>query len=108
MHLITQRIVLDAMEEVLRITISIAGKRFSLNVPRKDEEIYRKAADQLNSKIADYTRKNPNADESYILAQAAFYMSLRLQVLNDAHMHDMKILSEINDEVEAILPKAQE
>ena len=92
------------MVETLRITITIAGKRFSLTVPRKDEEIYRRAADQLSKKIEEYTRRAPEADESYILAQAAFYMSLRLQVLNEAHMQDVKAIAEICDEIEALLP----
>ena len=96
------------MVETLRITITIAGKRFSLTVPRKDEEIYRKAASLLNQKIEEYRRRNPNADESYIVAQAAFYMSLRLQVLNEAHMQDMKAIAEICDEIEALLPSDKE
>ena len=96
------------MVDTLRITITIAGKRFSLTVPRKDEEIYRKAASQLSNKIDEYTRLNPKADESYIVAQAAFYMSLRLQVLNEAHMQDMKAIAEICDEIEALLPSNEE
>ncbi len=92
------------MEETLRITITIAGKRFSLTVPRKDEEIYRKAADQLSKKIDEYARRSPEAEESYIVAQAAFYMSLRLQVLNEAHSQDMKAIAEICEEVESKLP----
>ena len=96
------------MIDTLRITITIAGKRFSLTVPRKDEEIYRRAADQLSKKIEEYTRRAPDADESYIVAQAAFYMSLRLQVLNEAHMQDMKAIAEICDEIEALLPSNEE
>ena len=92
------------MEEVLRITITIAGKRFSLDVPRKNEEIYRKAAAQLSKKIEEYASRNPKADESYIVAQAAFYMSLRLQVLNEAHSQDMRAIAEICEEVESLLP----
>ncbi|MBO5720806.1 MAG: cell division protein ZapA [Bacteroidales bacterium] len=91
------------MVETLRITITIAGKRFSLTVPRKDEEIYRKAADQLSKKIEEYTRRAPDADESYIVAQAAFYMSLRLQVLNEAHSQDMKAIAEICEDIENII-----
>ena len=96
------------MIDTLRITITIAGKRFSLTVPRKDEEIYRRAADQLSKKIEEYTRRAPDADESYIVAQAAFYMSLRLQVLNEAHMQDMKAIAEICDEIESLLPSNEE
>ncbi|MBR5241154.1 MAG: cell division protein ZapA [Muribaculaceae bacterium] len=96
------------MVDTLRITITIAGKRFSLTVPRKDEEIYRKAASQLSNKIDEYTRLNPKADESYIVAQAALYMSLRLQVLNEVHMQDMKAIAEICDGIEAILPSDEE
>ena len=96
------------MVETLRITITIAGKRFSLTVPRKDEEIYRRAADQLSKKIEEYTRRTPEADESYILAQAAFYMSLRLQLLNEAHSQDMKAIASICEEVEAVLPSDNE
>ena len=91
------------MVETLRITITIAGKRFSLTVPRKDEEIYRRAADQLSKKIEEYTRRAPDADESYIVAQAAFYMSLRLQVLNEAHSQDMKAIAEICEDIENII-----
>ena len=91
------------MVETLRITITIAGKRFSLTVPRKDEEIYRNAADQLSKKIEEYTRRAPDADESYIVAQAAFYMSLRLQVLNEAHSQDMKAIAEICEDIENII-----
>lgn len=96
------------MDEVLRITISIAGKRFNLTVPRKDEELYRKAADQLCKKIDEYSSRTPNADETYIMAQAAFYMSLRLQLLNEAHSQDMKAIAAICEEVEAVLPSDNE
>lgn len=96
------------MTETLRITITIAGKRFSLTVPAKDEEIYRRAADSLRKKIDEYARRAPEADESYILAQAAFYMSLRLQLLNQAHSKDMKELAEICEDIEVVLPQSQE
>jgi cell division protein ZapA (FtsZ GTPase activity inhibitor) len=96
------------MVETLRITITIAGKVFSVIVPRNEEEIYRKAASLLNQKIEEYRRRNPNADESYIVAQSAFYMSLRLQMLTQVHRQDVKAISDICDEIEAMLPSENE
>ena len=95
------------MEDKLRITITVAGKRFSMSVPRKNEEMYRRAAEQLSKKIEEYARRSPDMEESDILAQAAFYMSLHLQFLKETHTPEMKAITDICEDIEAILPSQE-
>ena len=44
---------------------------------------------------------------SDILAQAAFYMSLHLQFLKETHTQEMKAITDICEDIEAILPSQE-
>ncbi len=70
---------MDEDEEFL-INIVIAEKRYPLTIKRKDEELFRKAAKQLNELIVRYGEHFNNAaevDMKDLLAMVAFHFSKR-------------------------------
>ena len=59
-------------DELLSINVAIAENIFSLKIPRKDEERFRKAAKQVNDKFITYQQKYPNMLHAKIFAMVAF------------------------------------
>lgn len=66
------------MSDTFSITLTLCGKKLSMDISRDEEAKYREAAQKVNEKVSQYRSrfaKNPN-DE--ILAMAAFQFSLAL------------------------------
>ncbi len=84
------------MDEQFVINIDIAGKKYSLTIERKDEELMRKAARQVNSKILQYREhfSHGEVDTRDLLAMVAFQLSmnnLQLESRNDTGPFTEKI-----------------
>ena len=64
-----------------KISIKIAGRMFNLTATSPEaEELYRNAADIINQRYADYTRKHPGKNVSDLLSMIALNETvLRLQ-----------------------------
>lgn len=75
------------MDENFLINIEIAGKKYPLTIKRREEEIVRAAAAQINSKILQYRQHfAANVDMKDLLAMVAFQLSmhnLELEGRND-------------------------
>lgn len=54
------------------IHISIANMEFPLTIYRKDEELYRKAAKEINKKLNLYKGKYADLSQEYYIAMVAF------------------------------------
>ena len=96
------------MDDTFLINIVIAGKKYPLTIKRKDEEIARAAADQLNRKILRYRQHFAiEVDTRDLLAMVAFQLSmnnLEQEGRNDTKPFTDKI-QELTAELEGYLGK---
>ena len=80
-----------------KISIKIAGRMFNLTATSPEaEELYRNAADIINQRYADYTRKYPGKNVSDLLSMIALNETvLRLQQKKeiDGLKEDEKLLA---------------
>lgn len=94
------------MDEEFLINIEIAGKKYPLTIKRRDEELARAAAAQINSKILQYRQHFAvDVDMKDLLAMVAFQLSmhnLQLEEKNDASPFTEKI-QELTSELEGYL-----
>lgn len=94
------------MDEEFLINIEIAGKKYPLTIKRRDEELVRAAAAQINSKILQYRQHFAvDVDMKDLLAMVAFQLSmhnLQLEEKNDTSPFTEKI-QELTSEVEEYL-----
>lgn len=94
------------MDEEFLINIEIAGKKYPLTIKRRDEELARAAAAQINSKILQYRQHFAvGVDMKDLLAMVAFQLSmhnLQLEEKNDASPFTEKI-QELTSELEGYL-----
>lgn len=58
--------------EKFDIHISIANMEFPLTINRKDEELYRKAAKEINTKLNLYKARYADLSQEYYIAMVAF------------------------------------
>lgn len=65
------------MDDKLNINLWIGSQRFQLNILRKDEQLYRDAAKQVNDKLNKYRQDYPNVGTEEIWAMAAFELSFQ-------------------------------
>lgn len=59
-------------DDKFEIHISIANMEFPLKIYRKDEELYRKAAKEINRKLNLYKGKYADLSQEYYIAMVAF------------------------------------
>lgn len=94
------------MDEEFLINIEIAGKKYPLTIKRREEELVRAAAAQINSKILQYRQHFAvDVDMKDLLAMVAFQLSmhnLQLEEKNDTSPFTEKI-QELTSEVEEYL-----
>lgn len=79
-----------------RINIKIDGRNYPLNIDRKDEERYRKAAKIVNETIAEYRSRFQNNDQQDIMAMTAFQAALNYTRLEDRQDYS-QFIDEIKD-----------
>ena len=81
-------------ESNFRINIKIDGRNYPLNIDRRDEERYRKAAKIVNETIAEFRNRFQNNDQQDIMAMTAFQA-----VLNYVRMENRQDYSQFIDEI---------
>ena len=96
-------------EELFEINLTISGKKFPLNVKRKDEKIYRDAADRLNDLLGRYKRTFKDNDPFEALAMTSIQLARNLVLLEQDKTNEIlwQTVTEINerlDSVEGIKP----
>ena len=65
-------------EEIFKIHIQIGGFRLPLSIPRKDEEIYRKAEKLVGRFLEEYQKKYSQRATEEILTLVAFRLAVAL------------------------------
>jgi cell division protein ZapA len=89
------------MKEKLPINIKIEGRQYPVEIDRKDEEKYRKAAGQLNEVISKYRNLYQEEDSQNILAMTAFSIMLKSLEKDESPDHSLFIdeLKNIKDDI---------
>jgi len=88
-----------------RINIKIDGRNYPLNIDRKDEERYRKAAKVVNETINGFRTRFQNNDQQDILAMTAFQSALNYLRLEDRQDYTQFIddIKDLNDDISDFL-----
>jgi len=82
------------MNDKIRINLQMADMNFPLTIPRKDEEMVRKAAKQVDHLLNVYREHYRNVSERQVLVMVAYQLSLdslRMQERNDTEPFTAKI-----------------
>lgn len=93
--------------DIRRITITIAGRSYPLNVPSSEEEILRKVGKQIDGMIKDFEKNFDVRDKQDALAMCALRLGTNAQVAelnNDkninASVERLKNINQILEELE--------
>ena len=70
----------------LSIQLAIGSKQYPLEIDRKDEELYRKAADLINNKIHRYISYFPSQEKEDYMAMPLIDITINL--LKESNMND--------------------
>lgn len=92
-------------DDKIRINLIMAGITYPLVIRRSDEEIYRKAAKEVETYINKYKEKYPKVANEMILAMVAYHFSLKSLLeedRNDTKPFTDKI-KELTDEMESYM-----
>lgn len=98
------------MDEHLIISLRVADMRYPLKVKRKDEEIFRKAAAEIDRKISQYRRNFTNSSNQslrqidYMAMTAIQSVSEKVEQETRADLFEQKI-SELISEMDTYLRK---
>ncbi|WP_312820517.1 cell division protein ZapA [Kaistella carnis] len=92
--------------DVRRITITIAGRSYPLNVPSAEEETLRRVGKQIESMIKDFEQNFDVRDKQDALAMCALKLGTNAevaQITNDKNIKDStERLKIINQTLEAL------
>jgi hypothetical protein len=96
-------------EKPLNIKLDIAGKPYEMTIDARNEEIYRLAAREINSRlaIAQQSRVDGFGIQDYlsIIAVDLMISNIRLERKNDVEEGDLKALTELADKLSKHLEK---
>lgn len=82
------------MNDKIKINLQIADSNYPLTINRKEEEVVREAAKQVNIKLNAYREYYKNVEPEKIIAMVAYQFSLeKLQLIrrNDTSPYTAKI-----------------
>ncbi len=97
------------MDDKLNINLWIGNQRFQLHILRKDEQLYREAAKQVNDKLNKYRRDYPNLRAEEIWAMASLELSFQhisMKDRNDTQPFIEKI-KELENDIDQYIRKKQ-
>lgn len=78
--------------EKLAVTVVIAGRPYRLTINKKDEELVRNAAKQIEVKMKDYAKDYAFKDHQDLLAMVALqFATSTLTYENDADFRDHQL-----------------
>ncbi len=85
--------------EVRRITITIAGRNYPLNVPAAEEETLRKVGKQIEAMIKDFEQNFDVRDKQDALAMCCLKMGTNVEV---AQLTNEKNINAANERLKSI------
>ncbi len=96
--------------EKMRIHLSIADSIYSMTINRKDEELYRKAAKEINDKLNMYRERRPEGAMLDHLRMVAFDFAFKVvnsEYRNDTQPYKDK-LEQLTKEMEELFQKEEQ
>jgi Cell division protein ZapA. len=96
------------MDEHFIINLRVADKKYPLKIKRKDEEVYRKAADEIDYKLGQYKNyftgsgMQPLQDSDYMAMTAIQAVAEKVEYQLQAESFETKI-KELTRELESYL-----
>ena len=87
------------------INVQISGLRMPLNIPRKDEELYRKAEKLVNSYLARFQKMYNQRPSEEILIMVAFQIAVIVskQELSEDKVPLAEKIQELDNELKLLL-----
>lgn len=102
--------ILEIMDEHLIINLRVADTRYPLRIKRKDEEMYRRAAEEIDYKLGQY-KNYFTKDSSSPLANADYMAMTAIQAVAEKVEYQMKTslfevkIKELTNELDNYLRK---
>lgn len=89
------------MSGLVKITVTLANRKYTLSVEKEDEMVIRNATESINSRIKDFNKQYPSKDMQDILAMILLNTSAALSKketsdINGSNEELVSRLSEIN------------
>lgn len=92
------------MAETRRITVKIAGKEFAMIIPAHEEEIYRRAAADINQLVSAYKASFVAEPEDYLAMAAIQTAVLKVDLERKREMSDQaEALEKIESKIDSYL-----
>ena len=96
-------------ERSLNIKLDIAGKPYEMSIDARNEEVYRLAAREINSRLATAQQSRVDGfgvqDYLAIVAVDLMISNIRLERKNDVEEGDLKALAELAERLSKHLEK---
>lgn len=87
------------MSGLVKITVTLANRKYTLSVEKEDEMVIRNATESINSRIKDFNKQYPSKDMQDILAMI---------LLNTSAALSKKETSDINGSQEELVSRLSE
>lgn len=98
------------MDDKIKINLNMGGGTYPLTIDRKDEEMIRKAAKQVDDTLNEYRKIYGNVSQEMVMTMVAYQFSLenlRLKQRNDTEPYTRRI-QELTEELEACFSRKEE
>ncbi|MEI8272607.1 MAG: cell division protein ZapA [Paludibacter sp.] len=92
-------------DDKFTINVQISGLRMPLNIPRKDEELYRKAEKMVNTYLNQFQKLYNQRPSEEILIMVAFQIAVIVskQELNEDKVPLAEKIMELDEELKQLL-----
>jgi len=92
-------------DDKFTINVQISGLRMPLNIPRKDEELYRKAEKMVNTYLNNFQKLYSQRPSEEILIMVAFQIAVIVskQELNEDKVPLAEKIKELDEELKQLL-----
>lgn len=87
----------ETNDELLKIVLTIGGQKIEINVPRREEQIFRDAAKMVNQKYQDYLNEFPKQSKETYLTMTLVDIAVRLQREFELNCTLDKLVEKIDD-----------
>ena len=105
MHITHQGVNMMETKDKLGIKLEIGNQHVAVNIPRENEEIYRRAGKFINQRINVYATMYPQKNQEQLMAMAL--LDIAMMYLMNESKNDVgpyaEILSQLTSEIEEIL-----
>lgn len=84
-------------DDKFTITVMVGSQKFTPTVDRSEEELYRKAAEYINAKIATWRNKTSKLTEIQNVSLVAYEIALELMKTREDHQEFLSGMEKLNE-----------